>query len=109
MTLLVFKKHSTRTVIIFDETIEKNTSHRNGPAREVGVVIHTFTDFNTSRGVHITSQKRENIVLAYLSKKIATSYMTLERTAPPWRALMIRLRSGGSAPPFAAREASSLG
>jgi hypothetical protein len=51
------------TIIIFDQTIEKNASHGDSTTREVRVIIHSFTNFNTSRSIDIASEKREDVIL----------------------------------------------
>ncbi len=102
-------------VVKLDETVKEDTGHGDGVTREVRIVVHALTDFETSRGVGVTSEEGEDVVLH--SKKGSarlvaskTSYInTKARTGPPWRALTIKLKSGGRAPPLLARAASSLG
>lgn len=58
-----------RTIRIFDETIEENTSHGNGTTREVRVVVQALTDGDTSRRIDVTSEQRVNVVLKTKSLK----------------------------------------
>ena len=51
------------TVIVLDEAVEEDTGHRDGVAREVGVVVHALTDLEASRGIPVPSEKREDVVL----------------------------------------------
>ena len=97
------------TIVIFDKVIEEQARHRYSAAREVRIVVHAFTYFDTSRRINVTSKEREQVVLpGVVQLKPLGSSNVCARTAPPWRALMIRLRSGGSAPWLEARAASSL-
>ena len=52
------------TILVLNETVEENTSHGNGVTREVRVVVHTVTDFETSRRVGVTGKEREDVVLS---------------------------------------------
>lgn len=56
------------TVLIFNKTVKQNTSHGNSATREVRVVVQTFTDFDTSWGIHVTSKEGEDVVLQWNSK-----------------------------------------
>lgn len=51
------------TILVLNETVEEDTSHGDGIAREEGVVVHAITDFETSRRVAVASKKGENVVL----------------------------------------------
>jgi len=113
---------------ILDDAIEENPCHTDGTTREVWVIVQTLTDFNTCWWVDVTSEQREDIILEMNQKhnhqsnhpsdfplKIKEPMQRGQRkrngrhTAPPCRALMMRLRSGGRAPALLARAASSLG
>lgn len=48
---------------ILDDAVEENPCHTDGTTREVWVVVQTLTDFNTCRGVDVTSEQREDIIL----------------------------------------------
>lgn len=50
-------------IVKLDETVEENTGHGDGVTREVSVVVHALTDFETSRGVGVTSEKGEDVIL----------------------------------------------
>jgi len=56
-----------RTIFEFNQAIEKNASHGDCTTREVGVIVHSFTDFNTCWRVDVSSQKRKDVILALLS------------------------------------------
>lgn len=55
----------SHTVIVFDEAIEEYTCHGDGVTREVRVVVHAVTNFESSRRVSVTSQQREDVVLSH--------------------------------------------
>jgi hypothetical protein len=99
----------THTIVVFDKVIEEQARHRNSTARKVWIVVHPFTYFDTSRRVNITSKERKQVVLPGVTQLKHLEKKLYAHTAPPWRALMIKLRSGGSAPWLEARAASSLG
>ena len=64
------------TVVILDEAVEQNTSHRNGVAREVGVVVHALTNLEASRGIPVASEERKDVVLfqrRMLASKLSTA------------------------------------
>lgn len=54
-----------RTIFVLDEIVPKDTRHGDGTTREVRVVVHSVTNFNASRGVYITSQQGEYVVLIH--------------------------------------------
>jgi hypothetical protein len=51
------------SILVFYNTVEKNTGHRDSSTGEVRVVVHALTNFDTSRRVNVTRQKREDVVL----------------------------------------------
>ena len=51
------------TVVILDEAVEEDTSHRYGVTGEVRVVVHSLTDLEASRRIGVTSQECEDVVL----------------------------------------------
>ena len=51
-------------IFVFDEPIVENSGHSNSSSREVRVVVETFTDFNTGRGVDVTSDQGVNVILS---------------------------------------------
>lgn len=51
------------TIIIFNQTIEQDSSHGNGTTRKIRVVVHTLADFDTSGWINVTCQKGEDIIL----------------------------------------------
>ena len=53
----------SRTIVILNEAVKEDTSHGNGVAGEVGVVVHAITDLETSRGIPVAGQEREDVVL----------------------------------------------
>ena len=71
------------TIIVFDQTIEKNASHGNGTTREIRVVVHSLTNFNTSRRIDVASEKREDVILIVPCQiqRFLSLHPTL--TAPP--------------------------
>jgi len=58
---------SKHTIVVFDKAVEENAGHRDSTAGEERIVVHAFTDFDTSGGVDVTSEKREDVVLPYRS------------------------------------------
>lgn len=71
------------TIIIFDQTVEKNASHGDCTTREVRVIIHSFTNFNTSRSIDIASEKREDVVLIVPCQMSGSLVLHATLTAPP--------------------------
>jgi hypothetical protein len=51
------------TVIVLNKAIEQDTSHGDGTTGEVRVVVHAIADLNTGGRIHVTGQKREDVVL----------------------------------------------
>ena len=96
-----------RTIIVLHQSVEQNAGHGDGTTREVWVVVHAFSDFNSGRWVNVSSKQRKDIVLTTFRYEQQESEKKL--TAAPCRAFTIKLRSGGRAPALDAREASSLG
>jgi hypothetical protein len=107
--VLIKENCAEPTIIVFNKAIKENPSHSNSTTREIGVVVQSLAHLHASRWIDITSEQRENIVLCAKNISIIsdTGYPLL--TQPPCRALMIKLRSGGKAPPLLARAASSFG
>lgn len=113
---------------VLNDAIEENPCHSNGTTREVWVVVQTLTDFNAGRridiaseeGLHIILDKNQSVsihltnnhnmhkIFAENGESKSEEYKE-SHTAPPCRALIMRLKSGGRAPPLLARAASSLG
>ena len=96
------------TVFVLNQPVEQDACHRYSTTGEEWIIIHSITDFNASRGVNITSEQGEDVVLQRKSGHNARGYK-MQLTRPPWRALTIKLRSGGRAPALEALAASSLG
>jgi len=78
------------TILVLDETIVKHSSHSNSSSREVRVVVETFTDLDTSRGIDVTSDQGVNVILernekSEMRKRISNKEERVpERlTAPP--------------------------
>ena len=53
----------SRTVFVLDKPVEEDTRHGDGVAREVGVVVHAFTNLETSGRVPVASEESEDVVL----------------------------------------------
>jgi hypothetical protein len=97
------------TIIILYQTVKQNTCHGYSAAREVRIVVHALSNFDPGRGIHVTSQNGEHVVLIIIIQHHFDGQGNIFLTAPPWRAFMIKLKSGGRAPAFPALAASSLG
>ena len=54
------------TIVVLDDAVEEDTSHGDGPAGEVRVVVHALTDLNTSGWVDVTGQEGVDVVLSTL-------------------------------------------
>lgn len=54
---------SGRSVVVLDETVEKDSGHTDGLSGEVGVVVHTLGNMDSGGGVNVSGKKRENVVL----------------------------------------------
>lgn len=86
-----------------------------GAEAEEGIKTRTLADLDTGGGVDVTSKEREEVVLEggkqakVRGHHLLTSSRRRSLTTPPWRALTMSERSGGRAPAFPARAASSLG
>lgn len=52
------------TIVILQDLIIDGRSHADGLARKVGVVVESLPHRHTSRGITVTSQQWENIVLS---------------------------------------------
>jgi len=64
------------TILVLDQTIVKDTGHTNGSTGEVGVEVQSLTDLNTSWGILVTGQEREDIV--------GTSVTSLDHQGQIW-------------------------
>jgi hypothetical protein len=51
------------TIVVFDKVVEEQARHRYSAAGEVWIVVHSFTYFDTSRRINVTSKEREQVVL----------------------------------------------
>ena len=71
------------TIIIFNQTIEKNASHGDCTTREVGIIIHSFTNFNSSRSIDVASEKREDVILIVPCQMPRSLLLHSTLTAPP--------------------------
>jgi hypothetical protein len=58
------------TIIVLDQTVEQDTGHGDSSTREVGVVVHALSDFNTSRRVDVTGEEGEDVVLHTSSSRV---------------------------------------
>ena len=55
---------SGSAVWVLDELVEEHTSHGDGVTMEVSIVVHTVTDFETSRRITVSSEEGKDIVLS---------------------------------------------
>ena len=51
------------TVFVFDQSIEKDACHGYSATGEEWIVVHSVTDFDARRGIDITSEKGEDVIL----------------------------------------------
>lgn len=51
------------TIFILNNAIKENASHGDGTTGEVRVVVHAFTNFDTSRGVNVTGEQSKDVIL----------------------------------------------
>lgn len=56
------RSSSGSTVIVLDETVEQDSGHGNTTTGEVGVVVHAFSNLDTSGGVAVTGKQRVDVV-----------------------------------------------
>jgi len=68
------------TVFVLDQSIEKDTCHGYSPTREEWIIVHPITDFDTGRGVNVSGEKGEDIIL---QRTLACSMKMTRNSAYP--------------------------